>query len=404
MTDQATVECARTEHASASEQLPYAALLAFAMTGFIAVLTETLPAGLLTQIGAGLQVSEVWAGQLVTLYALGSIMAAIPLTVATRGWRRRRVLMMTVCGFLLFNTVTTFSSHFGLTLVSRFLAGMSAGLAWGILAGYARGLVSPRLQGRALAIAMLGTPVALSLGTPAGTWLGNLIGWRASFGIMSALALLLAAWIMVAVPDRPGQPDTERLPLAKVFSIKGVRPVLFVVLTWMLGHNILYTYIDPFLTQAGLGERVDLVLLVFGVSSLVGIWIIGLLVDRWLRRLLLISLAVFAVTALVLAVLASTPWVIYACKAVWGLSFGGSATLLLTAAADSAGENVDVVQAMLTTSWNVAIAGGGLFGGLLLDRVGAMSFPWALLILSLVAFATVFVNRHYSFRPGRRSH
>jgi predicted MFS family arabinose efflux permease len=78
--------------------------------------------------------------------------------------------------------------------------------------------------------------------------------------------------------------------------------------------------------------------------------------------------------------------------------------LLLTAAADSAGENVDVVQAMLTTSWNVAIAGGGLFGGLLLDRVGAMAFPWALLILSLVAFATVFVNSHYSFKPGRRSH
>ncbi|MCK1794261.1 MFS transporter, partial [Pseudomonas violetae] len=246
--------------------------------------------------------------------------------------------------------------------------------------------------------------VALSLGTPAGTWLGNLIGWRASFGIMSALALLLAAWIMVAVPDRPGQPDTERLPLAKVFSMKGVRPVLFVVLTWMLGHNILYTYIDPFLTQAGLGERVDLVLLVFGVSSLVGIWIIGLLVDRWLRRLLLISLAVFAVTALVLAIATGAPWVIYACMAVWGLSFGGSATLLLTAAADSAGENVDVVQAMLTTSWNVAIAGGGLFGGLLLDRVGAMSFPWALLILSLVAFATVFVNSHYSFRSGRRAH
>ena len=404
MTDQAAVERARTEHSAKSEKLPYAALLAFAMTGFIAVLTETLPAGLLTQIGAGLQLSEVWSGQLVTLYALGSIVAAIPLTVATRGWRRRRVLMMTVCGFLLFNTVTTFSSHYGLTLVSRFLAGMAAGLAWGIMAGYARGLVTPRLQGRALAIAMLGTPVALSLGTPAGTWLGNLIGWRASFGIMSALALLLAAWIMVAVPDRPGQPDTERLPLAKVFSMKGVRPVLFVVLTWMLGHNILYTYIDPFLTQAGLGERVDLVLLVFGVSSLVGIWVIGLLVDRWLRRLALISLAVFSLTALVLAMAASSLWVVYGCMAVWGLSFGGSATLLLTAAADSAGENVDVVQAMLTTSWNVAIAGGGLFGGLLLDRVGAMAFPWALLILSLVAFATVFVNSHYSFKPGRRSH
>ncbi|MBK5551369.1 MFS transporter [Pseudomonas sp. TH03] len=404
MTDNATAERGLLERSTRTDKLPYAALLAFAMTGFIAILTETLPAGLLPQIGAGLGVSEVLAGQLVTLYALGSLVAAIPLTVATRGWRRRPVLLMTVGGFLVFNTITTLSTHYGVTLVSRFLAGMAAGLSWGIMAGYARRLVPTHLQGRALAIAMLGTPIALSLGTPAGTWLGNLIGWRASFGIMSALALGLAAWIVLVVPDKPGQTDTQRLPLAEVFRMPGVRPVLFVVLTWMLGHNILYTYIAPFLVQSGLGERVDLVLLVFGISSLAGIWITGVLVDRWLRKLTLISLAVFALTALVLAVAMSSPWVVCACVAVWGLSFGGSATQLLTAAADSAGEHVDVVQAMLTTSWNVAIAGGGLFGGLLLDRVGVISFPWALLVLSLIAFATVWINRHHSFKPGRRVH
>lgn len=404
MTDPASADFSRVDHATHADKLPYAALLAFAMTGFIAILTETLPAGLLPQISAGLNVSEVLAGQLVTLYALGSIVAAIPLTVATRGWPRRRVLLVTVGGFLLFNTITTFSSHYGLTLASRFLAGMAAGLSWGIMAGYARGIVPVHQQGRALAIAMLGTPVALSLGTPAGTWLGHLIGWRASFGIMSALALVLAAWIVVAVPDRPGQASAERLPLMQSLRLPGVRPVLLVVLTWMLGHNILYTYISPFLMQAGLAGRVDLVLLVFGVCSLVGIWIIGMLVDRWLRWLTLISLAVFAVTALVLALANPSPWLIYGCMAVWGLSFGGSATLLLTAAADSAGDHVDVVQAMLTTSWNVAIAGGGLFGGLLLDRAGAMSFPWALLILSLIALATVWINSTHSFKPGRRQH
>jgi len=316
MTDPASADFTRIDTSARTDKLPYAALLAFAMTGFIAILTETLPAGLLPQIGAGLNVSEVLAGQLVTLYALGSIVAAIPLTVATRRWPRRRVLLMTVGGFLLFNTITTFSSHYGLTLASRFLAGMAAGLSWGIMAGYARGIVPVHQQGRALAIAMLGTPVALSLGTPAGTWLGQLIGWRASFGIMSALALVLAAWIVIAVPDRPGQSSEARLPLLESLRLPGVRPVLFVVLTWMLGHNILYTYIAPFLMQAGLADRVDLVLLVFGLCSLLGIWIIGLLVDRWLRWLTLISLAVFAVTALVLALAASSPWIIYACMAV----------------------------------------------------------------------------------------
>ncbi|MDF2713888.1 MAG: transporter, partial [Paenibacillus sp.] len=105
-----------------SERLPWAGLLALAMTGFICILTETIPAGLLLQIGEGLGVSEALAGQLVTLYALGSLLAAIPVTTATRGWRRRPLLLMCIVGFLVFNTVTTLSSNYTLTLTARFFA------------------------------------------------------------------------------------------------------------------------------------------------------------------------------------------------------------------------------------------------------------------------------------------
>jgi len=173
-----------------------AALLALAMTGFICIVTETLPAGLLPQIGAGLGISQAITGQMVTAYALGSLLAAIPLTIATRGWRRRNVLLLTLAGFFVFNTVTALSHHFVLTLVARFFAGVAAGLAWSLLAGYARRMVAPHQQGRALAVAMVGTPIALSLGVPLGTWMGSLIGWRTAFWIMSGLALLLIGWVI----------------------------------------------------------------------------------------------------------------------------------------------------------------------------------------------------------------
>ncbi|MFT8980388.1 MFS transporter, partial [Gluconobacter oxydans] len=162
--------------------LPVAGLLALAMTGFICIMTETLPAGLLPQIGAGLHVSPALAGQMVTAYALGSLSAAIPLTLATQRWRRRRVLLLAIIGFVLFNSVTAFSAHYGLTLVARYGAGAAAGLAWALLAGYARRMVTRSQQGRALAIAMVGTPIALSLGVPTGTWLGAAVGWRLAFG------------------------------------------------------------------------------------------------------------------------------------------------------------------------------------------------------------------------------
>ena len=182
---------ALTDFASANprQALPLGGLLALASAGFITILTEAMPAGLLPQMSDGLGVSPALVGQLVTLYALGSLLAAIPLTLLTRGWRRRPLLLIAIGGFALVNSVTAFSSHYGVTLVARFFAGVFAGLLWALLAGYASRMVAPNLQGRAIAVAMLGAPLALSLGVPAGTFLGTTVGWRLSFAIMTGLTL-----------------------------------------------------------------------------------------------------------------------------------------------------------------------------------------------------------------------
>lgn len=281
-------------------RLPLSALLAMAMSGFVAILSETLPAGLLPQIGAGLAVSEALAGQLVSVYALGSLLAALPAASLTQGWRRRRVLLLALLIFFVCNSLTAVSSDYRLTLLARFGSGVAAGLAWGLLAGYARRLVPPEQQGRALAVAMLGAPLALSLGVPLGTWLGGLLGWRWAFGLLSLTALLLVGWVLRSVPDFPGQPAGRRLRLLGVLRTPGVRPVLLVIVAWVLAHNILYTYIAPFLAKVGLGASVDLALLVFGSAAVAGIWLVGVLVDRHLRRVVLASLALFAVAALAL--------------------------------------------------------------------------------------------------------
>ncbi|WLG98254.1 MFS transporter [Pseudomonas sp. FP198] len=383
-------------------KLPYGALLALAMTGFICIVTETLPAGLLPEIGDGLSVSPSLAGQMVTVYALGSLLAAIPLTIATQTWRRRTVLLLTVIGFLVFNSITALSSVYWLTLIARFFAGVSAGLAWSLIAGYARRMVVPALQGRALAVAMVGTPIALSLGVPLGTWLGGAIGWRMSFGVMSGLTLVLIAWVLIKVPDYPGQSSSQRLGLRQVLFTPGVRAVLGVVLTWMLAHNILYTYIAPFVSGAGLGRHVDLVLLVFGVAALAGIWISGRLVDRHLRAAVLVSLATFAAVAVFLGMFSASAAAICLGVFIWGLTFGGAATLLQTALADAAGEGADVALSMNVVVWNSAIAGGGLLGGVLLGQWGVSTFPWILLVLLLASLSLAFRARLHGFPQGER--
>lgn len=372
------------------ERLPLGALLALATAGFITVLTEAMPAGLLPQMSAGLSVSQALIGQLVTLYAIGSILAAIPLTIATRGWRRRPLLLSAIGGFAIANSVTALSEWYWLTLMARFIAGVFAGLLWALLAGYASRMVAPHLQGRAITVAMLGAPLALSLGIPAGTLLGTVVGWRLSFAIMSAMTVLLVIWVRWQVPDFAGERAGKRQPLRQVFTLPGVRSVLFVTLSYVVAHNLLYTYIAPFLEPSGLGAEIDRVLLVFGLASVLSLWIVGSLIDRWLRELVMISTTLFMLSAIALALWREMPGVVYAATAVWGLAFGAMPSLLQTASAKTAKDAADTAQSMLVTLWNVGIAGGGLAGGLLLANPGVSAFPWivaGLLILTLWATA-----------------
>ncbi|MGB3122729.1 MAG: MFS transporter [Pseudomonas sp.] len=376
-----------TEASSASQRdtLPLGGLLALASAGFITILTEAMPAGLLPQMSEGLGVSPALVGQLVTLYALGSLLAAIPLTLLTRSWRRRPLLLIAIAGFALVNSVTALSSHYGLTLVARFFAGVFAGLLWALLAGYASRMVAPHLQGRAIAVAMLGAPLALSLGVPAGTFLGTAVGWRLSFAIMTGLTLLLLIWARWQLPDFAGERAGKRLGLHHVLTLPGIRPVLWVTFTYVLAHNIFYTYIAPLLAPSGIAADTDQVLLVFGLAAVLSIWLAGVLIDRWLSVLLVTSCVLFGLIALVLAFWITSPAVIYSAVALWGLAFGGLPALLQTALAKAAGASADTAQSMLVTVWNLGIAGGGLAGGLLLQGWGVSAFPWAVVLLMVLA-------------------
>ncbi|SEM33470.1 MFS transporter [Nonomuraea pusilla] len=379
------------------DRLPLAGLLALATAGFVTIMTEALPAGILPAMSADLGVSESAAGQSVMVYAVGSLLAAVPLTAATATWPRRRLLLTAISGFALANTVTAVSSSYPLTMTARFLAGVVAGLLWALVAGYARRMVPAERRGRATAVAMAGTPVALSIGVPAGTSLAGLVGWRSTFGIMTLLSLALVVWVILAVPSFPGAVRESRLPLRKVPAIPGVAPVLTVTLTFVLAHNLLYTYIAPFLGPVGLADRVDVVLLTFGVASLGSILATGALVDRHLRRLMIAGCSLFAAAALLLGLLGDVPALVYVSAAIWGAGFGGAATVLQTASAEAAGAAGDVAQSLIVTCWNIGIAGGAAAGGVLLGTAGSGSLPWWALVLVAAAFLVTVTSRRHGF-------
>ncbi|MRS21265.1 MFS transporter [Enterobacteriaceae bacterium RIT692] len=367
------------------DRLPLIPLLALSLAAFVTIVTEALPAGLLTPMAQDFAISAAAAGQSITAYAVGSFLAAIPLMTLLQGMRRRRLLLLTLAGFTVANLVTAIARDYTLLLVARTVAGAAAGVLWALLAGYAAAMAPAQQKGKAIAIAMAGTPLALSIGVPLGTFVGNAIGWRESFMALSALSMLLMLVLRLTAPEQPGQSAQQRRPLRAVLRLPGVRSVLLLVLCIVLAHNILYTYISPFLQPAGLMARTDAILLLFGLCSLVSIVVTGIFVDRFLQPLTLISIGLFMVAALLLQLNAASVQLVWLAVALWGLAFGGAATLLQTGMVNRAGAATDVAQSMLVTVWNLAMAGGGMLGGVLLQNLGIGSFAPVLLLLLVMA-------------------
>lgn len=385
----APTEACQGVAATAVTRLPLGGLLALACAGFVTILTEALPAGLLSPMSVDLGVSRALVGQLVTVYALGSLLAALPMTALTRRLPRRPLLLAAIAGFAVVNTLTALTHDYTVMLVARFVAGISAGLLWSLVAGYASRMVVPSLQGRAIAVAMVGTPLALSLGIPAGTLLGQTIGWRWAFGVMSLISVALLVWARLTLPALSAPGAAARQPLLTVLRLPGLRTALLAMFLFVLAHNVLYTYIEPFAALAGAAGWLDRLLLVFGVASLVGIWITGVWVDRGLGLLVVASTLGFIVAALALACWPGSPAVLVAATVVWGLAFGGVATQFQTAVARRAGEAADIAQSFVVTGWNLAIALGGVAGGVMLETVGERWLPVALLAVLVAALAVV---------------
>ncbi|MFD9701844.1 MFS transporter [Lentzea sp. NPDC059081] len=379
------------------DRLPLPPLIALFTAGLITTLTEALPAGVLPQMSHALDVPESVAGQTVTVYAIGTLLTAIPVSLATASWPRRTLLLVALLGFVLANLVTAVSLSFPVTMAARFVAGASSGVVWSLLGGYASRLVGPALRGRAMAFAMAGTPVALSLGVPVGAYLGRAVGWQLTFGLVSALTGVLIGWTAWRLPNFPGRQAGERIPLSGVLRLRGIRTVLVVTGAFVLAHTVLYTYIAPILAAAGLQDQLQWVLLTFGVVSIAGIWLTGALIDRHHRQLVVTSTALFAVAAGVLALASSSPVVDYAAVAGWGLAFGGAATLLQSALMRAAGEHADVAQSSMVTTWNLGIGLGGLVGGALLAGFGAGALLVAAVVLLVPTALVVVLARGHAF-------
>jgi DHA1 family inner membrane transport protein len=365
------------------------ALAALALSTFAYVTAETLPIGLLPEIAHGLRSSTSAVGLLVTAYGLVVVVATIPLTRLTHRWSRRRLLGILLTVFSVATTLSALAPNYSTLLGARIAIALSQAVFWAVVAPAAAALFSPAMRGRAVSILFAGTSLGPLVGVPAGTWLGQLTGWRVPFLVLGGIGLAILAMLHAVLPEVPaGRSDTDRgsAPDAGRYRVLVVATALTVT-----GAFTAFTYINPFLTEvSGFAESaVGPILLVRGLAGLIGVVAVGFVVARhgWSVMTLLIGLQGVALTAQFVFGAQQAATVV--ATAVSSLALAATSAALGARVLQVAPGDTDLAGAGTSTAFNVGITSGALIGSLLVTGPGVRSSALAGAALSMVAFAVM---------------
>jgi len=378
------------------------ALWALAVGAFGIGTTEFVIMGLLPEVGADLGVSLSSAGLLVTGYALGVVVGAPPVAILTTRMPRKTLLLALMVIFTLGNLACALAPGYGTLMAARVLTSLAHGAFFGVGSVVATSLVKPEKQASAIALMFTGLTLANVLGVPFGTWLGQAMGWRATFWAVTAVGvaamLAIAAWVPASRGAHQGNLMDELRALGRPQVLLGFAMTVL----GFGGVFTAFTYISPMLTElAGFGEgAVSPILLLFGVGLVAGNTYGGKVADKRLMPALVGSLALLA------AVLVGFDLAIHAkASAVVAVALLGAAAFatvppLQMRVLEKAGGAPNLASAFNIAAFNLGNAAGAWLGGVTIDHgPGLAATP---LVAAAVTTGGLLVAL-YSWRLDRRA-
>jgi predicted MFS family arabinose efflux permease len=425
-----------TVSTTTSPPLPWRGLLALSAAVFLSITGEMLPTGLLPEMSGTLGVGEPLVGLLVSVFAFTVVVTSAPLTALTQRMPRRTLLVGVLVVLAVTTAVCAIAPEYWMLVAARIVGGIAHGLFWALVGAYAARLVPESQIGRSVSIVLGGGTLALILGVPASTALGQAIGWRAVFGLVAALTLagaVLVWWALrsserrtasaaravadtVVAGERAADaaPEASARPAGAPSAVTRARPstgtaavllVCAVTAITMIGQYAALTYVAPIITDVvgAPSTWVAPLLFVSGIAGAAGLVVAGSPIARRANRAMLAAMAVVGVSLVVLS-LSPGLWPAVIAFAVWGFGFGAIPPLLQTRllqAADPAKR--DAASALYTTAFNVGIGGGALVGGVLFDAFGVEVLPAAFAILLLIAGTVVAVSAVRAGQPRTAS-
>lgn len=380
-----------------------AAIFAMAVGGFAIGTTEFATMGLLPQIAGSFDATIPQAGYLVTTYALGVVVGAPAIVLALPRAPRTGMLAGLALALALGNALSALAPTLPTALVARFLAGVPHGAYFGIAALVASAISPPQRRARSVSLVMVGLTVATMLGVPVSTALGQSLGWRSAYWLVTVVALIafVAIWRWVPpVAVRAGA--TARRELSALRSGQ----LWFAVATGAVGFGgmfAVYSYITPTMTEvAGVAETdVPWVLAVFGVGMTLGTLLGGRIADRSLFGAIFGGLAAMAVTLTAFALGAKSPApaiVLVLLVAVASQLIGPA---LQTRLLDVSRQGPSLGAALHHSALNIGNALGAWIGGVVIAAGYSYLAPaWAGVALALAGVAVAGLARFLEHRGG----
>lgn len=382
-----------------------AAAGALGAAAFCYATSENLPVGLLPVISASLRSSLPATGLLVTIYALVVVATSAPLTYLTRDFPRRFLLSALLGVFVAGTLAAAVAPNYGWLAGARVVTALSHAVFWSIVAVTAAGLFPAAERGRAIAVVASSGTLAILLGVPAGTWIGQHAGWRVSFFALSGVGLAVAAAVVVLIPTR--RPSENHAATGTNPDAIGYGLLVAATFLALAGTFTAYTYVSAFLTRVSGLPAADVppVLLLAGLASLAGVAFTGLTLNRHPRAALVTSPAILAAALLGLYVLGTVGPAAAVLQAVESFGLAGVSVSMQARVLVVAPRGSDIASAWFSSAYNLGTATGPVIGGFVLSGAGLRSTALAGWLLASMALAVVLseplagpVIRR--FRPG----
>ncbi|WP_158887099.1 MFS transporter [Amycolatopsis anabasis] len=353
-------------------------------------------AGILKEIADDLDVSPAAAGQLITVFSVTYAITAPVMAVLTARLPRRTVLIAGMVVFAALNVGAALAPTYGVLMVFRVLAAITASAMTPAAFSTAASLAPPERIGRFIGTVATGLTFALVVGVPVGTWLGGTFGWRSTMVYVVGLSLVVAAGLALSMPRLAAAPP---LTLKQRLSPLRTVPVLAGLVAMMAGGAsglMALVYISPIvrdLSDAN-SSQLSVLIAVVGIAGIAGAVLGGKGSDRLgPERTLMIALVGQVAATLLLAVLG---WVwdgkvsivlvglLFACWGIGGWALNSPSQVRLTKVAGNAGTEA---LALNTSALYVGIAIAGAVGGVALSSNGGTGVLTASAILGLVSTA-----------------